>query len=210
MEGMISLYYSFLMDYLPGQSKKIALLQLTGRIEDYLVKEFFWYAYKKSNFCFGNVDGKGQQKVDICLLKQSNDKPIIFSMIEVKYFRNIHRIWLETDATDEIMTSLSSLKRQLHICKHLEHGTMKVELRAKTKSIYGLVFGSFVSAKKNDPDKQKFFSKILNYAKKDFRYHDLPKPYFRPIFDDVKLKVFDETYCVTLKGGLWKRKGAII
>lgn len=206
MKSVTNLYYSFLKEHLSKQSKKIALLQLTGRIEDYLVKEFFWYAYTKGNFCLGNIGSKGQQKVDICLLKGSADAPIIYSMIEAKYLRNMHRIWQDTDATDENAESLKSLKQQLHRCSHVTHGNMDVEIIAKTKSIYGLVFASYVSMIRNDSDKRKFYSRILDVGKKDFRYHDLDKPYFRPVFDDVKVKVLGKVFYVTFKGGLWRRR----
>jgi len=209
MAGITNVYYSFLK-YLKGNDRKIATLQLTGRIEDFFVKEFVYYFTRFSkgkSFALVNIGNKKQQKIDLCLIKgNSIEKAEVFGMIEAKYLRNIHRLWLDADATDEIGTVLDDLHRQLHTFEKTSHGGHNVNLFSKTRDIYGLVFASYVSKQKNDSGKKEFYSYILEKASDKFRYHDLPKPYFRPVFDDVQISVLNTTFYVTLKAGLWKRK----
>jgi len=45
---------------------------------------------------------------------------------------------------------------------------------------------------------------ILKKAEEFFRYHDLNKPYFRPVFDDVHVNILNTIFYVSLKAGLWK------
>lgn len=205
--GVIELYYSFLKN-LEEEKDKIAVLQLTGKIEDYLVKEFIYHVYyptKGKVFALGNLGNRGERKIDICLLKgRSVDNSVIYGLIEAKYLRNKHRI-SDYDATDEIYTSLKRLYEQIGTFKSTKHGGYDVQLSALSKNIYGLVFVSYVT--KNDKDKQgkkDFYNKILKKAGKFFRYHDLSKPYFRPIFDDIYVKVLNTDYYISLKAGLWR------
>lgn len=204
MEAILPIYYHFLR-YLRKHNKKTAYLQLMGRIEDYLVKEFICYAHEKKIFAISNYGKKNQQRIDICLLKGTHRKPIVYGMIEAKYLRNVHRAW-SGNATDEIVPTLKSLKTQLHIFKKSKQGRFGVKLNARSRNIYGLVFASFVSQKKEDAKKKRFYDSILEKAARDFRYHDLHKPYFRPVYDDVKIKALDAIFYVTLKCGLWKKK----
>jgi len=204
MKSILVTYYQFLR-HLGKHKKKISYLQLTGRIEDYLVKEFICFAHEKKIFAISNYGKKNQQQVDICLLKGTLRDPKIYGMIEAKYLRNVHRAW-SGNATDEIVPALRSLKRQLHIFKRSKHGRLGVNLIAHSDNIYGLVFASYVSRKKDEIKKKGYYDSILEKAERDFRYHDLPKPYFRPVYDDVKIKALDATFFVTLKCGLWKRK----
>ncbi len=201
--GITHLYYSFLK-YLVKQKEKIAFLQLTGRIEDFLVKEFIYFVHKKGQFAITNVGNKGQQKVDICLLKGNMASPKIYGMIEAKYVRNIHRAWA-SNATDEVVTTLKELKKQLHAFENPRHGSFSVNLVSKSRNIYGMVFASYARKKEETDMGHNFYKAILDKATGNFRYHDLPKPYFRPIFDNVKVKIFNSTFYVTLKCGLWKR-----
>lgn len=204
MEGILTIYYHFLR-YLRKHNRKTAYLQLTGRIEDYLVKEFIAFAHQKGIFAISNYGKKNQQRVDICLLKGTHKKPIIYGMIEAKYLRNVHRAW-SADATDENVPSLKSLKRQLHIFNKPTQGRFGVKLNAHSSNIYGMVFASFVNQKKDTAKKKLFYDSILEKAEPDFRYHDLPKPYFTPVYDDIKIKALDATFYVTLKCGLWNKK----
>ena len=116
MKGITQLFYAYLK-YLKKQKEKIALLQLTGRLEDYLVKEFIYFVYQNGMFAITNVGSKNEQKVDICLLEGDLNHCVIYGMIEAKYIRNIHRFW-ESAATDEITPTLHSLKQQLHSFKN--------------------------------------------------------------------------------------------
>jgi hypothetical protein len=208
MNGIINLYYSFL-EYLHSQQKRIVVLQLCGKIEDYLVKEFVYFVYESSggnNFALVNHGSKNEQKIDICLIQgKIMDEIKIYGMIEAKYFRNKHRFWNST-ATDEIGTTLKDMDSQLHIHKKLTHGEYGVKLKSKTDNIYGLVFASYINENKNEEDKKIFYKKILNKAKKNFRYHDHSEPYFRPVFNNVNIKFLDSSFYVTLKAGLWRKK----
>lgn len=207
MRGITTLFYSFLK-YLNKQSEKVAVLQLTGKIEDFLVKEFVYFVYKSSkgkNFALVNIGKKNQQKIDICLIRRKENNAEIYGMIEAKYFRNRHRFW-PSNAKDEITTTLKDLNKQLHSFKQSYHGQFNVNLIAKTNNIYGLVFASYVSENKNENEKNEFYQTILNKASKYFRYHDLEKPYFRPVFNDIEIRILDSSFYVTLKVGLWKNK----
>jgi hypothetical protein len=204
--GITELYYNFLK-YLEEEKDKIALIQLTGKIEDYLVKEFVYYIYKKTEgktFALVNLGIRGEKKIDIVLLKGNMDNPVIHSLIEAKYLRNKHRI-TNYDATDEISTSLKSLHEQIGPFKSETLGGYKVKLSARSKNIYGLVFASYVSkVQKDEQNKKCFYKRILRIAEKFFRYHDLKKPYFRFIFDDVYVNVLNTKFYVSLRAGLWK------
>lgn len=204
MKSILTTYSQFLR-YLGKHNKKTAYLQLTGRIEDYLVKEFISFAHQKGIFAVSNYGKRNQQRIDICLLKGTHREPVIYGMIEAKYLRNVHRAW-SGNATDEIVPTLKSLKRQLHIFKKSTQGRFGVKLNARSSNIYGLVFASYVSRKKNEAKKKIYYDSILEKAVRDFRYHDLPKPYFRPVYDDVKIKALDAVFYVTLRCGLWNRK----
>lgn len=210
--GITSLFYSFL-DTLKKEKEKLALLQLTGKIEEYLVKEFVYHIHLKSEgnrFALINLGNRGEQKIDICILKgrspERDDKAKIVGFIEAKYLRNRHRVW-KSSAKDEITTTLKSLKKQLHTFKPMKHAEYPVNLSSKRKSIYGLVFASYVNESKDEDDKNRFYKGILekDIAKK-FRYHDLPEPYFRKVYDDVKITVLNTDYHVTMRAGLWRIK----
>ena len=68
-----------------------------------------------------------------------------------------------------------------------------------------MVFVSWVSEKNNDPEKKEFYKTVMKKAK-NFRYHDLKKPYLRDVFNDIKVKIMDEVFWVSLKMGLWVKK----
>ena len=204
MKGITSLYYAFLKKHLAKDKEKIALLQLTGRIEDFLVREFIYYVYKNGNFAVANIGDKGEQKIDICMLTGNINSPKIYCMVEAKYFGNKHRLW--GDATDNITTTLEDFQRQLHPALKEKHGGFDTKLLSRTKEIYGLAFASYVSDKPKDSGQASFYNNIREKAAKYFKYHDLSKPYFRPVFEDVKIWVLGSDFYVTLKAGLWKKK----
>ncbi len=220
MVGVTDMYYSFL-EYLEEQKEKISVLQLSGRIEGFLVKEFVYHVYKKTkgkNFVLTNYGcGEDKQYIDICLIREkSNFKPEkndkieakyeIYGMIEAKYIRNRQRFF-DYDAKDEITgsltTSKTSLKRQLRAFEESHQGKCDVNLLSKTNNIYGLVFASYVSEEKDEKEKKGFYQRVLKEASDSFRYHDLTKPYFNAIFDDAEVKVLESTYYITLRAGLW-------
>lgn len=208
--GVIELYYSFLKR-LKNNKEKIAPLQLVGKIEDYLVKEFVYHIYTESNgeaFALTNLGIKeDKRRIDICLIRNDVKKPIIYGMIEVKYLRNRQRLSYG-DAKDEICTSLKSLYNQIGPFNKTEYGGFDVQLYAKSKCMYGLVFASFIAENYGDKVKKEEFynEKILKKAENiGFRYHDLKKPYFRRVFEDEPVNVLSTKYYVTLRAGLWKR-----
>jgi len=209
MRGIEKLYGFFLRN-LREQKHKIAVLQLTGRIEDFLVKEFVYFAYEKSGrkiFALTNIGKRGQKKIDICLLRGKNLREVeVYGMIEAKYFRNRHR-FKSSNAMDETSPTLNSLKKQLYPFKGNSQGGFKVNLLSLTDNIYGLILASYVNEKKDNKVKKNFYQAILSKAEeRNFRSHDLQKPYFNPVFEDVKSKVLNTNFYVTLRAGLWKKK----
>lgn len=122
-------------------------------------------------------------------------------MIEVKYIRNKHRFY-DGNAKDEITSILKNFKGQLGVCEKPSHGRINVNLPSKDKNIYGLVFASYVSRKKNEEEKKEFYQLVQKQAS-GFINHDLNEPDFDNIFDNVEVKVLETTYYTTLKAGLW-------
>jgi len=206
--GITPLYYSF-VDYLYHNRKKICLLQLVGRLEDYLVKEFIYHIHVKSNgkrFPMTNIGKSGEHKVDIAIFSGKLSERIITGLIEAKYLRNWHRVDKEP-ATDEINTTLKSLKSQIGSYNRKTHGSYSIKLQSHTNEIYGLVFASFVFDKIDDNEKDKYYNNILNSKEASyFKYHDLDKPYFRSIYENEKVKVLNGYRYVSLRVGLWKLK----
>ena len=209
-KGIINIYYSFL-ESIGKEKSKLAYLQLSGKLEDYLVKEFIYLICKNSEgqrLALSNVGNKNERKYDIAVLKGSLDKPTITILIEAKYIRNKHRAW-NYDAEDEIMTILKSLKSQMGRFESKKHGNFDVRLESRGKHIYGLVIASYAEDSLNDKlisDKSKkvYYNKVLKKAKMlGFRYHDLLKPYFRSIYEDKTVKVLDTFKRTSLRAGLW-------
>ena len=121
------LYDSFL-EHLREQ-KSFSVLQLSGKIEDFLVKEFAYYISQKTkgtDFVLTNYGKKDdKRKIDMCLIRRKsprseiNDKieeksSRIYGMIEAKYIRNKHRFY-DDNAKDEITSILKDLKDELGI-----------------------------------------------------------------------------------------------
>jgi hypothetical protein len=76
--GVISLSCDFLGHLRdPSVRDRIAPLQLGGRLEDYLVKEFMQFVYwrsKGSRFCEGNRGYRGEQRIDIAFVRPSSKR----------------------------------------------------------------------------------------------------------------------------------------
>ena len=65
--GATKFFYGFLRR-LGKERSRIAPLQLSGRLEDYLVHEFIYYVYSSSNgarFAYNESGKANEQKVDI-------------------------------------------------------------------------------------------------------------------------------------------------
>lgn len=204
--GITSFFYSFL-GHIKKEKRKFAFLQLVGRLEDYLVKEFIYHIYRESagnRFALTNTGSKGEQKFDIAILSGYLEKPSIIGFIEAKYLRNWHRAW-SSDATDETTTVLKSLAKQLGSFVLQGHGNFPVKLASRSKDIYGLIFASYVCDKKDRKAKESFFkSQLGNHMAQTFRYHDLRKAYFRSVYDDVRITILGGVRYASLRVGLWK------
>jgi len=208
--GITTNFYQFIESLKKRNvSKKLSLLMLSGRIEEYLVKEFAYHIYEQSNgkrFGLTNIGNNKEQKIDLAVIRGDYHNLEIESLLEAKYLRNKHRIW-DADAKDEIRTSLKSLSKQCHKINSKQHGGIKLSLISKDKIIYGLVFGSYVESEKDKDKKAEFFDKCLSVADElHFRYHDLKNPYWRSCFEDIRVELLDKKYKVTLKAGLWRKK----
>jgi len=211
--GVISLSNSFLR-YLRTISvrRRIAPLQLAGRIEDYLVKEFMQFVFhesKGSRFCETNFGLRSEQRIDIVFVRGGPGREeVVEALIEAKYLRNRgHRSGTDHDKHDEILSTLADLRKQLRLRPGPQHRKRRVKIRARTVRVYGLVFASY-ARKAVEPDRKKeFFAKVLKVANElTLQYHDLPKPYFHSAYEDQVVTVFGEKWKVTLRGGLWRPK----
>ncbi len=215
--GISPTYYSFLK-YVRKNSLKFAFLQLAGRMEDMLVKEFayhIWHESHGSRYPMTNVGNKGEQKFDIVVLrgtlgktkKDSEASCEVCTLVEAKYVQRRHRAW-EFNANDETKSSLKGLQRQLGKFKSDNHYGFRVKLQARNSDIYGLVIASHVAIETSrgpsrTSEKERFFGGVLQGAK-DFRYLDLPKARFDKVYDDVDVTLLNgKRYC-SLRVGLWK------
>ena len=162
--GIIRLYYEFL-DHLrkPENASRIAPLQLAGKIEDYLTKEFASYivaASCGSRYVVVNSGLRNEPKIDMALLKVDNENHKILTakhLIEAKYFRNRHRISeIDGDSEDEFSTSFCDFRRQLAFIPGTMHGYHGVKLRARVPMVYGLALVSY-TRRTQDPDQKTIF-----------------------------------------------------
>ena len=211
IQGIAPLYYEFTKYLgLPEVRDRVAPLQLVGRMEDYLVKEFARYILRASDgrrFVESNSGRRGEQKVDLVVLRAAADGgEILEALVEAKYFRNRHRRSSHcTDAMDEIRGSLRSLQSQLRLRPVTVHGTHPVKLRARRFRVYGLVFASYARLSSEPNRKPDFFARVLREAQEfGLRYHDLPKPYFRHAYEDIPVDALGARWLVTLRVGLWR------
>jgi len=208
MTGIEKIYYDYI-GHLKSKEDEISALQLTGKIEDFLVKEFIYSAYnisKKNIFGLTNVGKSKEQKIDICLQRKVKGQIEIMGMIEAKYIRNIHRFNTKLNAKDEINSSLKSFETQVHKFDRSTHGGYNVNLISKDNNIYGLIFASYANTKQ-DNDWNKYREGIISKAYNlGFKYHDKSKAYFDIVYENVPKTIFDEEYFVSLASGLWVKK----
>jgi len=205
MVGIGNIYHNYIK-HLKSKEEEISVIQLTGRIEDFLVKEFIYYVYTESNkkiFGLTNVGKSKEQKIDICLQRKVKGQIEIMGMIEAKYIRNIHRYDTKLNAKDEINSSLKSFETQVHKFDRSTHGGYNVNLISKDNNIYGLIFASYANTKQ-DNDWNKYREGIISKANDfGFKYHDKSKAYFDIAYENVSKTIFDEEYFVSLASGLW-------
>lgn len=94
--GLTKIYYRFIKHLSkPSVKLRIAPLQLVGKIEDYMTKEFVFHIHRESEgrrFAIVNSGSKGEPKIDISVIKAANGGHQAESLVEAKYFRNRHRL----------------------------------------------------------------------------------------------------------------------
>ncbi len=212
-DEIVDIYRHFLT-FLCGKKDYIAPLQLTGRLEDYLVHEFIIYAFNETHgelLGLTNLGKKGEQKYDIAFLRNnSGDEKEIAYAFEVKYIRNAHRIYEKEEAGDEITSTLKSLSKQLEGVIGENHGEYPVCQKAVGTKVYGLVFASCRKPdEKKMQEKEDFYNKkILGKAKgkgfSSFISND-GEPTFDKVYDDIEVKAVGLKYYLTLRAGLWHR-----
>ena len=138
--GISSTYYSFIQ-YLKNHKRRFAFLQLAGRMEDMLVKEFAYHIWRQSQgsrYPMTNVGKKGEQKFDIVVLRgkigdtkeESQSSCEVCALVEAKYLQRRHRAW-EGNANDETKGSLDGLRDQLGKFNSDKQYGFKVELQAR-------------------------------------------------------------------------------
>ena len=207
IKGVIPLYDEY-KKYLSKMGKKIAILQLTGRIEDYLVKEFVAFVYKESHgqvFVQTNFGKAGENRIDMGLTQLRDNKRVIFGLIEAKYITNKHKGG-ENNALDNLEGTLASLYKQIKYVPKRKHASHDVRAKSLLNSIYGLIFASYISDINNDRDKNIYFKQLKKRAADRFRFHDLQTPQLLSVYDDIKIDYLGIKKYVSLKIGLWRAK----
>ncbi len=215
--GVTQLFFRYIK-HLHNNAERIAPLTLAGKLEDYLTKEFLYLLYETSKgTCFAetNCGNRKEQKIDIAIFKKSkvSGNTQIVGMIEVKFFRNRHRMDLDhpLGAVDEHSSALTDLKRQLQYAVAETHANTIVSLKSRTKSVYGLVLIVYVRKLDEDDEKEPYFKRFLEKAEnREFRYHDLEKPYLRSAFEDYEIRILDQNWRITLRCGLWRLGGKAV
>jgi len=205
----IQLFFKDFIKKLKIYGDKIAYLQLGGKLEDYLVKEFCYALFEKSNgelFSVTNLGNKGEQRIDICVVKGEDlDDPTnlrIIELIEAKYFTNTHE-W-RTNLTDEdISKAMNRLNKQMNYIEKdkIRHGWL--QLNSDVDRIDGLVFASYVGSEENEIKKEKYFERVLQKAKETLNNIDSEHLILEPIFDDIRIMLANKTRYVSLRAGLW-------
>ncbi len=202
-------YFAGFLKYLNENRERIAYLQLPGKLEDFLVKEFCYFIYTKSKGMYATVVNMGKKKkeekrIDICIItgQDLNLEHIeILELIEVKYFRNWHR-FLPLDAKDNILKLMKGFNKQIYSVDKNTHGWFKVN--SNVNRVNAIAFASFVSYEKNDNKKEDYYSRILNIARKVFANNIILKFSFQKVYEDSELTLFNKKIYITLRAGLWE------
>jgi hypothetical protein len=207
-KGVFDLYLGYIR-HLSSRSQFIAPLQLTGRLEYYLVHEFIGHAFQASGGQLlgkTNLGNKGEPKIDIAFVEGSSpESERVSILVEAKYLQNAHRTSSIDDALDEISTTLKGLSSQLYRFTRVTQGTIPVRLRSLNKEVYGLVFASYTKPTSEKQDKEEFYRDIIRKATTyGFRYHDLPTPRLHPVYDDVEVRALGTLFRVSLRSALWR------
>lgn len=208
--GITQLYYKF-VGHLRSRTEFIAPLQLTGRLEDYLVHEFIGYSFGESGgklLGLSNLGNRGEQKIDVAFVQgDSPDSPVIIGLVEAKYLRNAHRFSPIDSAKDEVATTLKDFQRQVRGFKLDVHARIPVHLRSRNAEVYGLIFVSYTKpATQSRPrDKEEFFKFVKKRAGElGFRFLDYETPHLNKVYEDKRVDALGMQYLVSLRTGLWR------
>ena len=203
------LYFKGFIKKLKKYEEKIAYLQLIGKQEDYLVKEFCHCLFEASNgeyFAITNMGDRGEKKIDICVIKGNDLDNLntlrITELIEAKYFRNKHEFRTHLP-DDDIGTAMKKLNEQIHFIdkNKNEHGWL--QLSPDLHKINGLAFVSYVSSETNKEKKEKYFKKVLKEAKEKINNINHEKLTLEDVFDDIEIRLANKARYVSLRVGLW-------
>ena len=205
----LQVYFADFLEFLNENRERIAYLQLPGKLEDFLVKEFCYFIYTKSKGMYVTVVNMGntkkkEKRIDICVItgQDLNLEHIeILGLIEVKYFRNWHR-FLPLDAKDNILKIMKDFNKQIYSVDKNTHGWF--EVNSSVKRVNAIAFASFVSYEKNDNKKEDYYLRILNVAKKVFANNIISKFSFQKVYEDTELTLFNKKIYITLRAGLWE------
>jgi len=213
--GIITIYQGFI-EYLKKEKERIATIILTGECEDYLVKEFSYYVYKKykGQFYFGAdifaIIKNKRRWIDLVLYKGLKKDPTIIGLIEAKHIRSAHKIWPCDDS--DFGTKLEQLSKQIGVIakrKTLGEGEAKAKLSltSENRYIYGLLFAPYVkiSGEKQRPEagfynlieKNGKEKKLKNYNSESFK--------MTKVFENVKINYLKKEHIVNLRMALLRK-----
>lgn len=191
-------------------SSRVVPLELSGRIEDYLVREFMQYVFLRScglMFCEFNLGSRGEQKVDISILsRDTRGEECIRAFLEAKYLQNRGRRWAGIrEKYDEIRGTLARLAEQLDMRPKETHGGATVRLRSRSTQVYGLIFVGYTRRDTEPDESRPFIRRILRVASEHaLRSHDHARPYLAPAFLDRAVVVLEQSWRCSLWIGLWR------
>ncbi len=197
------------LEYLNENKLRIAYLQLPGKLEGFLVKEFCYFIYAKSKGKYAAVVNMGKKKekekmIDICVISGQQlefEQIEIVALIEAKYFRNWQRFFQLT-AEDNLRTLMKAFNEQIYSIDKNSHGWFN--LNSSVNRVNAMAFASFVSYEQNDSKKETYYTKILNIANEVFANNIISNFSFQSAYEDVEIVLFNKKIYVTLRSGIWE------
>ena len=229
MDTLPELYHGFI-DHLIEKSAVLAPLQLSGKLESYLVLEFIRYVHKETKGQFRSYTNIGktslkERRIDIVVVHRAPEKSELYKKriqfpdeeilyaIEAKYINNKHRTQKGNQANDNIKRALNELSEQMKSGLKETHGDYTVSPRANEDGIYGLIFASYVRESGVDKDnKDDYYNNKIIKKGREFKlgsYGKEPDPelQLQNLYDDVVVDSMGSKFLVTLKTGLWRITG---
>jgi hypothetical protein len=221
MIGVVPHYKKFRAS-LAKRKSEVAKLQLLGRLEDYLAKEFASSVLRQSKSQTLPLLNIGQaadgRRIDVLLIagdiSDSFDKKLlrVWGFVEMKYLRNKHRLSDgNRGAEDEHGEVFKSLHKQLARLKVERFAGYPVRLRGGKGDTYGMIFASYVHrvAEKHEPDR--FLGKIVAIASRHgFQTHNFKTPRLYSVYENVPVTVLGGRFAVSLYSGLWRVAGKAV